>query len=174
MPPGVAGCFPTPGPSKSLNISLYWPPALLTDLVLFTLTICKVFPIWQGSNRNSRLSWIVLRDEILVRLTPSSSVFLLAHSAHLDTVLWSDLDSHCRYKYLDVRVPLLPPSTAKAHSCSPGTGIRRISVKVQWSLPLRSRCLVSCGKTLLVLPVNALGPKSKTTLLNLKFITSPS
>ncbi|GAA6060343.1 hypothetical protein JCM10212_000440 [Sporobolomyces blumeae] len=71
LPEGVKGCFPRPGSSRSLGISLYCksrtsrPPAMLTDLVLFVLTTCKVWPIWVVSRGRTSLSWIILRDEVM-------------------------------------------------------------------------------------------------------------
>ncbi|GAA5869303.1 hypothetical protein JCM16303_000422 [Sporobolomyces ruberrimus] len=64
LPPGISGCFPRPGINRPLSVSLYWAPSLLTNLVLLTLTLTRVFPIWSLAT-GSRLSWVLLRDEIL-------------------------------------------------------------------------------------------------------------
>ncbi|GAA5976308.1 hypothetical protein JCM5350_001415 [Sporobolomyces pararoseus] len=64
LPEGIPGCFVRPGMGHILGVSIYWIPSSVTDLVLFVLTVSKVFPIW-SSSKESRLSWVLLRDEIM-------------------------------------------------------------------------------------------------------------
>jgi hypothetical protein len=40
-------------------------PSSVTDIVVLILTVSKIFPIWSAPAK-SRLSWVLLRDEILV------------------------------------------------------------------------------------------------------------
>ncbi|GAA5843270.1 hypothetical protein JCM3766R1_003645 [Sporobolomyces carnicolor] len=64
LPPEIPGCFFRPGTARSLGVSLYWIPSSVTDVTVFVLTVSKVFPIW-SSTKESRLSWVILRDEIM-------------------------------------------------------------------------------------------------------------
>ncbi|GAA5948274.1 hypothetical protein JCM3765_001347 [Sporobolomyces pararoseus] len=64
LPTGIPGCFVRPAVHLEIGVSLYWLPSSITDAVVFVLTVSKVFPIWSSSKQN-RLSWVILRDEIL-------------------------------------------------------------------------------------------------------------
>ncbi|GAA5976244.1 hypothetical protein JCM5350_001393 [Sporobolomyces pararoseus] len=91
LPPGIHGCFFRPGAPNSLGVSFFWIPSSLTDSVVLVLTVCKVFPIW-SSSRSSRLSWILLRDEIMyyglvTSLTLATNILMYIDNEALGPIL---------------------------------------------------------------------------------------
>ncbi|GAA5948281.1 hypothetical protein JCM3765_001350 [Sporobolomyces pararoseus] len=76
LPAGIHGCFFRPGVPHSLGVSFF---------------LCKVFPIW-SSSRDSRLSWILLRDEIMyygliTSLTVATNILMYIDNQALGPIL---------------------------------------------------------------------------------------
>ncbi|GAA6019671.1 hypothetical protein JCM11491_004875 [Sporobolomyces phaffii] len=113
LPPEIPGCFPRPGERHSLGLSMYWIPAAITDVVLFALTVFKVFPIWSGS-KESRLSFIILRDEILA----SPAYYGLISSLTVATPIPEDDTLKPRVRSSTSR----PPSNVLLYVGSPALG----------------------------------------------------
>ncbi|GAA5948326.1 hypothetical protein JCM3765_001373 [Sporobolomyces pararoseus] len=91
LPEGIPGCFVRPGMGHILGVSLYWIPSSVTDLILFVLTVSKVFPIW-SSSKESKLSWVLLRDEIMyyglvTSLTVATNILMYSSNRALGTIM---------------------------------------------------------------------------------------